>query len=61
VHRKATEIEGSPFDDYVQNDGWNDERQNIREILWSLKSDGLVDNDGQLWYPTDEAPSNTIE
>ncbi|QLG62000.1 hypothetical protein [Halorarum salinum] len=61
VHRVATELEGTPFDDYQEEDGWTDERQHIRDMLWSMKSDGLVDNDGQLWYATDEAPPYVLE
>ena len=61
VHRVATEIEGAPFDSFDEDDGWNEERREVREVLWSMKSDGLVDNDGQLWYPTDEAPTNVLD
>lgn len=61
IHRTATEIAGSPFDDYQQEDGWNDERQNVRSILWSFEDDGIVRNDGQLWYPTDDTPTDLLE
>jgi hypothetical protein len=60
----ATELDGSPFDDFVEADdetGWNDERQYIREMLWSMKSDGLVDNDGQLWYTVEDAPADVLD
>lgn len=61
VHRLATELRGSPFDDFDEDNGWNDERQRIRDLLWSMKSDGLVHNDGQLWYATDEAPLTNLQ
>jgi hypothetical protein len=61
VHRVATNLDSSPFDSFDEDNGWNDERQNIRDSLWSMKSDGLVDNDGQLWFPTDQAPTNVLD
>ncbi len=60
IHRKANELDGSPFDAYSREDGWNDEREKLQNILWSLKSDNLVRNDGQQWYPTDDAPLDVI-
>lgn len=64
VHRVATELDDSPFDDFVEGsdeNSWNDERQYIRDILWSMKSDGLVDNDGQLWYAVEDAPTDVLD
>ena len=43
----------------VEN-GWNDEREEVRGIRWSLKSDDLVRNDEQQLYPTDDAPPDVI-
>ncbi|WP_207587147.1 hypothetical protein [Halomontanus rarus] len=60
VHRVATNLDGSPFDSFDEDNGWNEERQNVRDLLWSMKNDGLVDNDGQLWFPTDQAPSHVL-
>ena len=60
IHRTANELDDSPFDGYSQEDEWNDERAEVQGILWSLKSDDLVRNDGQQWYPTNDAPLDVI-
>lgn len=55
IHRTATQAEDSPFNDFDSDNGWNDERQRVRNILWELRGE-LTRNDGQLWYPTEDAP-----
>lgn len=61
IHRTTNGLEGTPFEEYSQEDGWNDEREEVQDLLWSLKSDDLVRNDGQQWYPADDAPTDVIE
>jgi hypothetical protein len=60
IHRTTNELNGSPFDEYSEEDGWNDEREEVQRFLWLLKRNDLVQNDGQQWYPTDEAPTDLL-
>jgi hypothetical protein len=60
IHRTTNELDGSPFDEYSEEDGWNDEREEVQRLLWLLKRNDLVRNDGQQWYPTDEAPTDLL-
>lgn len=60
IHRTANELDGSPFGEYSEEDGWNDEREEVQRLLWLLKRNDLVRNDGQQWYPTDEAPTDLL-
>ncbi|ELZ21071.1 hypothetical protein C475_18973 [Halosimplex carlsbadense 2-9-1] len=61
IHRTVNELDGTPFEGYSQEDGWNDEREEVQGLLWSLKSEDLVRNDGQQWYPTDDAPTDVLQ
>jgi len=51
IHRKATELDGSPF----ANPGDNDERSTVGSILSRLVGLGLAERQNRTWYPTDEA------
>jgi hypothetical protein len=61
IHRTTNELDGSPFNEYSEEDGWNDEREEVQRLLWLLKRNDLVRNDGQQWYLTDEAPTDLLE
>jgi len=58
IQRTANQLEGSPFTEYDEDEGWNEEREQIQSLLWSLSEDGWVENDGQQWYPGERAPDN---
>jgi len=60
IQRTANQLEGSPFTEYDEEEGWNDERERIQSHLWSLSGDGWVENDGQQWYPGEKAPDNIL-
>lgn len=45
VHRVATTLDGSPFEEFDDDDGWNEERKEIRDLLWSIKFENQVDNE----------------
>ena len=61
IQRTANQLEGSPFTEYDEEEGWNDEREQIQSHLWSLSEDGWVGNDGQQWYTGEKAPDNILE
>lgn len=61
IHWTVNELDGTPFDEYLQEDSWNDEREEVQGLLWSLKGDDLVRNEGQQWYLTDEAPIDILQ
>lgn len=61
IHRTTNELEGSPFDEYSEEEGWNDEREEVQRLLWLLKRNDLVRNDGQQWYLADNAPTDLLE
>lgn len=58
IQRTANQLEGSPFTEYDEDEGWNEERERIQSLLWSLSEDGWVENDGQQWYPGERAPDS---
>jgi len=51
IHRKATELDTSPF----ANPGDNDERSTVGSILSRLVGLGLAERQNRTWYPTEEA------
>ncbi len=51
IHRKTTELEGSPFTD----SGDSSERSEVGSILSRLSGLDLADRKSRTWYPTDEA------
>lgn len=53
IHRKACELEGSPFDDF-DPDNETTERREIGDKLWSLQSRGYARHEGNRWYPEAE-------
>ncbi|ADJ16802.1 hypothetical protein [Halalkalicoccus jeotgali] len=52
-HETLAEDNETPYDNFQQPDGWNDERVDIRSKMWDLKELGYVDNATQLWYPVE--------
>ncbi|MFC7046544.1 hypothetical protein ACFQH6_15040 [Halobacteriaceae archaeon GCM10025711] len=58
IHRKACELEGSPFDDF-DPDKETSERGEIGNKLWSLQSRGYAKHDGNRWYPIPEQFTNS--
>jgi hypothetical protein len=53
IHRKASELEGSPFSEF-DPDNAGSERRQIGEILWDLQSRGYTYHEGNRWYPESE-------
>lgn len=58
IHRKACELEGSPFDDF-DPDNETPERREIGDKLWSLESRGYARHEGNRWYPESERFTNS--
>lgn len=58
IHRKATQMEGSPFDNFDPDDE-TPERSEVGSILWELEDRGYAKHDGNRWYPVSEKFTNS--
>ncbi len=53
IHRKATQIDGSPFNNF-DPDNQTPEREEVGRILWALEDRGYAKHEGNRWYPVSE-------
>ena len=53
IHRKASQIDGSPFDNF-DPENETPERREIGDILWDLEKRGYARHEGNKWFPEAE-------
>jgi len=55
IHDNLVEVEGSRFEYSPEfGEGWNEERREIRELEMELAEQGLIKNEYQTWYLTQD-------